>query len=158
MFLEIEYLPVSELNPYEGNAKIHTSEQIEQIKSSIQEFGMNDPIAIWGENNTIVEGHGRLIALQQLGIEEAPVIRLDALTDEQRRAYTLVHNKTTMNTGFDAGILQIELENIGEINMVDFGFDSFEESEAEEREAPDGFDEVDEMELENKCPRCGYEW
>jgi ParB/RepB/Spo0J family partition protein len=98
MKLEIEYIPIDELTPYENNAKIHTPEQIDQIKKSIAEFGMNDPIAVWREKNLIIEGHGRLTACKELGMTEVPIIRLDDLTDEQRRAYTLVHNQTTMNT------------------------------------------------------------
>lgn len=125
MKLKVEYVPIDSITPYENNAKIHTPEQIEQIKNSIKEFGMNDPIAIWGEDNIIIEGHGRLIALKELGFDVVPIIRLDDLTDEQRRAYTLVHNQTTMSTGFDLEILQIELENI-ELNMDDFGFNEFE--------------------------------
>ena len=122
MKLKIEYMPVDELKPYDKNAKIHTPDQIEQIKNSIREFGMNDPIGIWGEDNVIVEGHGRLQACKALGMKEVPVIRLDDLTDEQRRAYTLVHNQTTMNTGFDLDVLNEELDNI-DIDMSDYGFD-----------------------------------
>ena len=120
--LKVEYIPISELKPYENNAKIHTPEQIEQIKESIQEFGMNDPIGIWGKDNLIVEGHGRLLACQQLGMKEVPIIRLDDLTDDQRKAYTLIHNQTTMNTGFDIDILNEELESI-DLDMSDYGFD-----------------------------------
>ena len=105
MRLKVEYIPIDTLKPYDKNAKIHTKEQIEQIKKSITDFGMNDPIAIWGKDNLIVEGHGRLMACQELGYKEVPVIRIDGMTDEQRRAYTLVHNQTTMNTGFDIEIL-----------------------------------------------------
>lgn len=101
MKLKVDYIPIEQLKAYEKNAKIHTPEQIEEIKNSIQEFGMNDPIGIWGKDNLIVEGHGRLQACKELGMKEVPVIRLDDLTDEQRRAYTLVHNQTTMNTGFN---------------------------------------------------------
>lgn len=100
MELKIEYLSPGELIPYENNAKRHPAEQIEQIKESIKEFGFNDPIAI-DKGNVIVEGHGRLIAAQEMGLEKVPVIRLDELTEEQRKAYTLVHNKLTMNSGFD---------------------------------------------------------
>lgn len=121
MKLEIEYIPISEIKLYPNNAKIHTAEQIEQIKKSIQEFGFNDPIATWyGE---CVEGHGLIMAATELGIESVPVIRLDNLTDEQRKAYMLVHNKLTMNTEFNFDLLQIELENIPDIDMSDFGFD-----------------------------------
>ena len=122
MKLKIEYMPIGELKPYAGNAKLHPAEQVEQIKKSIQEFGMNDPIAIW-KNGEIIEGHGRLIAATELGLDVVPVIRLDSLTDEQRRAYSLIHNKINMNTGFDKDLLELELANIDSISMVDFGFD-----------------------------------
>lgn len=115
-------MPIDKLKPYANNAKIHTPEQIEQIKKSITDFGMNDPIAVWGSDNIIVEGHGRLMACKELGLKTVPVIRLDGLTDDQRKAYTLVHNQTTMNTGFDIDILNDELENI-ELDMSDFGFE-----------------------------------
>ena len=83
---------------------------------------MNDPIAVW-KNNEIIEGHGRLIACQQLGIKKVPVIRLDKLTDEQRKAYGLVHNKLTMNTDFDLSILNEELAALDDIDMSLFGFE-----------------------------------
>lgn len=145
MKLKVEYIPIDDLKPYENNAKIHTDEQIAQIKKSINEFGMNDPIGIWGKDNLIVEGHGRLIACKELGLKEVPIIRLDDLTDEQRKAYTLIHNQTTMNTGFDIDILNEELENI-EMDLSDFGFeleldDIEEEQEIVEDEVPDISDE-----------------
>lgn len=130
--LYIEYLPIATLKPYENNAKEHPQEQIDQIIESIRQFGMNDPIAIYGDEHLIVEGHGRLLALQQMGAIEAPTIRLDHMTDEQRKAYTLVHNKTTMNSGFNLEILNQELESI-DIDMTEFGFslDDMEQDEFE---------------------------
>lgn len=131
MKLKVEYLPIEEVKPYENNAKIHTPEQIDQIKASIEQFGMNDPIGVWSNDNIIVEGHGRLLACQELGYKEVPIIRLDELTDDQRKAYTLIHNQTTMNTGFDLDILNEELQNI-ELDMSDFGFDEIELDDIEE--------------------------
>lgn len=120
--MTIEYIKIDEIKEYEGNAKLHPREQIEQIKKSINDFGMNDPIAIW--QGEIVEGHGRLIACRELGFDEIPVIKLDHLTDKQRKAYTLIHNKLTMNSDFDLDILESELNEIGdEIDMSDFGFE-----------------------------------
>ena len=137
--MEIVKINIKDLKPYENNAKIHTQEQIEQIKNSIKEFGMNDPIAVWGKDNLIVEGHGRLEALKQLGYSEVDCIRLDHLTDEERKAYTLAHNKLTMNTDFDFDILDGELADIKDIDMSDFGFDlDFEDEEKEVEE--DEFD------------------
>lgn len=127
--LKIEYIPIEDLKPYSANAKIHTEEQINQIMESIEMFGMNDPIAVW-KDNIIIEGHGRLLACKELGIEEVPIIRLDDLTDDERKAYTLIHNKLTMNIDFDIDILNEELEHI-EIDMSQFGFDigTFEDEE-----------------------------
>ena len=131
--LKIEYINIDELVPYDKNAKLHPKDQIEQIKKSIEEFGMNDPIAI-DKDNVIIEGHGRLIACKELNYTEVPIIRLDHLTDEERKAYTLVHNKLTMNSDFDIDILNDELEDIININMEDFGFDlnfDFDDEEIE---------------------------
>lgn len=123
MNLKIEYLNKEELKPYANNAKIHSAEQVEQIKNSIREFGFNDPIAIWHDNE-IIEGHGRLLAVMKMDdIETVPVIRLDNLTDEQRRAYMLAHNKLTMNTDFDIELLNLELNDILDVDMKQFGFD-----------------------------------
>ena len=84
--LKIEYVPIEDLKAYERNAKLHPPEQIQQIKNSILEFGFNDPIAVW-KDNEIIEGHGRLMAAQELCYKEIPIIRLDSLSDEQRKAY-----------------------------------------------------------------------
>ena len=121
MELTIEYVPIDSIKPYAGNAKLHPQEQIDQIKRSIKIMGFDDPIAIW-KNGEIIEGHGRYLAAQQLGIETVPIIRLDDLSDEQRRAYTLIHNKLTMNTGFDVETMNLELAEIHTIDMAQFDF------------------------------------
>lgn len=126
MNLKITTANVADLVPYARNAKQHPDWQIKQIAASITEFGMNDPIAIWHDPTqhnapVIVEGHGRVLALQQLGVKTCPVICLDHLTDEQRRAYALVHNKLTMNTTFDLDMLNMELEDLGpDIDLSEF--------------------------------------
>lgn len=153
--LKIEYVKLSEIKPYKGNAKTHPKEQVEQIKKSIQELGFNDPIGIW--HDEIVEGHGRYMAAQELGLDTVPVIRLDGLTDEQRRAYTLIHNKLTMNSDFDFDILSSELDDILDIDMSDFGFSesisSFDETALNElfADAP----EKEKKPKTVKCPHCG---
>lgn len=120
--LKIEYVDIKSIKMYSNNAKLHPKEQIQQIKNSILEFGFNDPIAVW-KDNEIIEGHGRLLAAQQLGYKELPIIRLDDLSDEQRKAYCLAHNKLTMNSDFDLDVLSAELDSITNIDMSDFGFD-----------------------------------
>ena len=128
--MQIEKIKISDLLEYKYNAKEHPQWQIEQIVASIKQFGFNDPIAI-DENNTIIEGHGRLYALQELGETDVDCIRLSHLDEEQKRAYILAHNKLTMNTDFDLDLLQLELDNIIDIDMSDFGFEISKEMEVE---------------------------
>lgn len=119
----IERVNLDIIIPYENNAKEHPQEQIEQIKQSILEFGNNDPIAV-DENNVIIEGHGRYIALKELGYKEAECIILKGLSDEQKNAYRLVHNKLTMNSDWDLEKLELELFNLSSsFNLEDYGFE-----------------------------------
>lgn len=137
--LKVEYVPIDSVKPYEKNAKIHTAEQIEQIKNSINQFGMVDPIGVW--HDTIVEGHGRYIACQELGMDTIPVVKLDHLTDKQRKAYAIAHNKLTMNTNFENELLGEDLKELmDEIDMVDLGFGEFELTMLTEDFKPDEYD------------------
>ena len=131
MELKIEYMALDKLKPYEKNARKHQKADLSTIKASISEFGMSDPIGVWGKDNIIVEGHGRYLACKELGIEEVPVMHLDHLTDEQRRAYALAHNKTAEMSEWDFGLLGDELADILDIDMSDFGFDLSDDEEEE---------------------------
>ena len=137
--LAVEYVGIDTIEPYEHNARKHCSKDLAAIKKSIEEFGFNDPIGIW--HNQIVEGHGRLLAAQELGFTEIPIIRLDNLTDEQRRAYTLAHNKTAELSDWDFDVLAEEIKDIADFDMSEFGFDledfESETTEIEEDEIPD---------------------
>lgn len=135
MTLKIENISINKLMPYENNARKHTEEDVQTIINSIQEFGFNDPVGVWGENNIIVEGHGRFLAAKKLGIKEIPCIRLDELSDEQRKAYSLAHNKTAEMSTWDFDLLQTELDGIFDIDMSGFGFDLGEDI------SPDDFGE-----------------
>ena len=120
--LEIVYLPVDDLEEYEGNARDHGEEDVAAIRRSIEKFGFDDPIGIWSDHNVIVEDHGRLMAAKALGMKEVPCIRLDHMTDAERKAYGLAHNKTAELSRWNFGKLELELSNLGEFNMGDFGF------------------------------------
>lgn len=107
--IELVYLPIESLTPYEKNARKHQKADIDVIKKSIEEFGFNDPIGIWSDKNIIIEGHGRLLALKELGWKTVPCIRLDHLTDEQRKAYALAHNRSAELSTWDFDTLDEEL-------------------------------------------------
>ncbi len=120
--IKVFEVPTASLVPYANNAKEHSQLQVEQIANSIEEFGFNDPIAVWenadGEME-VVEGHGRVLAAQRLGMGKVPVFYLNHLSDEQRRAYTHVHNQTTLHSGFDP--LKLDMD----IKQLDFDWESF---------------------------------
>lgn len=121
--MKIEQIKIEDLKPYERNARRHEAADVAAIVKSIEAFGFNDPVGVWGPQNVIVEGHGRVMAAKQLGMTEVPCIRLDDLTDEQRRAYALAHNKTAELSTWDAELLPLELEDLPTIDMAGFGFD-----------------------------------
>ena len=142
MELKIEYLPIKVLRPYEKNTRKHQKKDVDNIAKSIEKYGMCDAIGIWGEQNIIVEGHGRMLACKQLGMTEVPCVRLDHLTDEQRREYAIAHNATAELSEWDLDILPDEL---AELDLSDFDFDFGIEDEEEETEiVEDEAPEVDE--------------
>lgn len=141
--LSIEYLSIDELKPYPNNARKHRDKDVNAIASSIDEFGFDDPIGIWSKENIIVEGHGRYQAAKSLGIDRVPVIRLDHLTDEQRKAYALAHNKTAELSAWDFDLLDTELGDIPGIDMTEFGFEFVDEWLEHEKNAETTQDRVE---------------
>ena len=160
--LNIEYVNIDDVFMYENNAKEHTDKQIEDIVTSIRKYGMNDPIAVW-KDNVIIEGHGRLLACKQLRFTEVPIIHLDSLTDEERREYMIVHNQTTMETGWDFSKLEQEL---ADLDFSDFSFDfNIDEAETiagQEQSIRDGeeidIDDYSDEQFECECPKCGFKF
>lgn len=140
--LNIEYIEVGKLKPYKRNNKKHVDFDIGEIAKSIEKYGMNDPIGIWGDN-VIVEGHGRLEACKRLGIDKVPCIRLDHLTDKQRREYAILHNKTAELAKYDIGNLKLELPNL-DFSDFDFDFGIDVDTDKEKEIVEDEIPEVDE--------------
>ena len=139
--LQIVYKPIDSVLGYINNARVHPQEQIDQIKSSIIEFGMCTPIGI--HNDTIVYGHGRHEALKQLGYDKIPTLDLSHLTEAQRKAFTIADNKIGDNSSFDEELLKIELQSLQEMDFdySDLGFDfDFDIEEISEEEFEETFD------------------
>lgn len=129
-YFDLERLPPSDLVPYDRNARTHSPAQVSQIVASIKEFGFTNPILI-AEDNTIIAGHGRVLAAQEMGMKVVPCLRLAGLTDEQRRAYIIADNKLAENAGWDEELLKLEL---GELRDLGFELDviGFDRSELDE--------------------------
>lgn len=117
----------SELSPYGSNARTHTPEQIEKIAASIQEFGFINPIII-DANNGVIAGHARLQAAQSIGLASVPVLRVEHLTEAQKRAYIIADNRLAeIGTDWDVELLQQELADLGDLGLdlelMGFGVD-----------------------------------
>ncbi len=117
--LHIEYLAISDLKPNPRNARLHSQKQLHQIAASIGEFGFNVPVLI-DRANVIIAGHGRVDAARKLGMETVPVVRIEHLTDEQKRAFALADNKIALNSDWDLEVLQLDMK---ELSALDLNFD-----------------------------------
>jgi ParB-like chromosome segregation protein Spo0J len=124
---KIEFIAIDKLIPYVNNARIHSDEQVLQIAASIKEFGFNNPVLIDKENG-IVAGHGRVMAAKKLEHAAVPCIRLEHLTEAQRKAYILADNKIALNSTWDKDLLMLEVETLTEMgmNLDILGFDASE--------------------------------
>jgi DNA modification methylase len=123
----IEWLSTSELIPYARNSRTHSDAQVAQIAGSIKEFGFNNPILI-DEANSIIAGHGRVMAAQKIGLDKVPCIRLEHLSETQRRAYVIADNRLALNAGWDDKMLEVELKQLDE-DSFDLTLLGFDESE-----------------------------
>jgi hypothetical protein len=142
--MNIEQRKTADLIPYARNAKLHNEQQIAQIAASIKEFGFNDPIEITVDN-VIIAGHGRVLAAQKLGLTEVPVIVHSHLTDNQRKAYTLLNNRLAeTGGGWDTEMLKLELDELPEFTFDCFegGFDLIKEYDYENSETVPSLDEL----------------
>jgi ParB-like chromosome segregation protein Spo0J len=117
--LHIEYIAISDLKPNPRNARVHSQKHLHQIAASISEFGFNVPVLI-DRGNIIIAGHGRVDAARKLGMETVPVLRIEHLTDEQKRAFALADNKIALNSDWDLEMLQL---NLKELSALDLNFD-----------------------------------
>ena len=119
--MKIEMLSAAEIHPYENNAKKHPARQVKRIANSIEQFGFQQPIVV-DKDGVIIIGHGRFLACQKLGIGKIPCVRAENLTEGQIKALRLADNKTN-ESDWDEGLLNIELADIIDVDMSDFGFD-----------------------------------
>ena len=123
---KIEWMSVETLIPYAKNARTHSDEQVAQIAGSIKEFGFNNPVLV-DKDNSIIAGHGRLMAARKLGMDKVPVVQLGHMTEAQRKAYVLADNRIALNSGWDTSMLSLELQELkDDIDLSLLGFDADE--------------------------------
>lgn len=124
---DLEQRSIADLTPYARNSRTHSEAQVAQIAASITEFGFTNPILVDAEGG-IIAGHGRVLAAQSIGLETVPVLVLDHLTEDQRRAYVIADNKLALNAGWDDDALRAEIEALadGGYDLDLIGFDAGE--------------------------------
>lgn len=126
--MNIVEIKIDKLKVYENNPRNNT-EAVSKVAASIEEFGFKVPIII-DRDNIIIAGHTRLLAAKELGFEKVPCIVADDLTPEQVKAFRLADNKVSEYSTWDFQKLNLELEDLQDFEMVDFGF--YETSDGED--------------------------
>lgn len=145
---QMELIPISKLVPYINNARTHSPEQINKLRSSMREFGFINPVII-DKDYGIIAGHGRVMAAKEEGIDEVPCVFAEHLTETQKKAYILADNRMALDAGWDEEMLKIELETLQgmdfDVSLIGFEEDEisnlFEDDEIKE----DDFDVADEL-------------
>ena len=138
---KIELWPIERLRPYEKNARTHSQEQVDQLVKSIEEFGFTNPILV-DSGDGILAGHGRLMAAKVAGMRQVPVVVLDYLDEDQRRAYILADNKLAMNAGWDDEMLREEIEALKDAEF-DLDLIGFSEEELEDLFDGEGVEQLE---------------
>jgi len=165
MQLNVKYRKVEDLIPYVNNSRKHSDEQVAQISASIKEFGWTNPILIDG-TNSIIAGHGRLMAARKLKMDEVPTIEISHLTDTQRKALVIADNKLALNADWDNTLLTIELDDLLKDGFaIDIlGFNEQEIKTIMQEVNFDAGSEEDQGKLDQLdpkwicCPNCGKEF
>jgi hypothetical protein len=93
----IEHVRIATLRPHNKNARTHSAQQIKQIARSIDRFGFNNPVLVDQDNN-IIAGHGRVAAAKMLGQEVVPTLRIEHLSEEEKRAFIITSTSSSSQT------------------------------------------------------------
>lgn len=134
MALTVEQVATGDLIPYARNARTHSPAQVAEISASVREFGWTNPVLI-DEGNVIIAGHGRVMAAEQIGMDQVPCIRLADLSETQKRALRIADNKLALHAGWDEELLRLEIVDL-QLEHFDITLTGFAPSDfAEDRYA-----------------------
>lgn len=154
--LKIVYKPINDLVPYENNPR-HNEEAVPYVKASIEKFGFKVPLII-DKHNVIVAGHTRLLAARGVGLTELPCVLADDLTDEQIKQLRLVDNKVSEFASWDFDKLNLELQDIEDTDMEDFGFIPSSDLDINDEEFYQNEKTKEKEPKKVVCPHCGQEF
>ena len=160
---EMKLVPIDRLVPYINNARTHSPEQINKLRSSLREFGFINPVII-DRDYGVIAGHGRILAAKEEGITEVPCVFADYLTEAQKKAYIIADNRMAMDAGWDEELLRVEIEALQaeafDVSLT--GFDPNEIDDLFKENLKDGLHDDDfDIEAELKKPtftKAGDVW
>ena len=124
---EMKLVPIGKLVPYVNNARTHSPEQINKLRSSLREFGFINPVII-DRDFGVIAGHGRILAAKEEGIAEVPCVFADHLTEAQKKAYIIADNRMAMDAGWDEELLRVEIEAL-QAEAFDLSLTGFDDKE-----------------------------
>ena len=124
---EMQLVPIEKLVPYVNNARTHSPEQINKLRSSLREFGFINPVII-DRDYGVIAGHGRILAAKEEGIKDIPCVFADHLTEAQKKAYIIADNRMAMDAGWDEELLRVEIEAL-QAEAFDLSLTGFDEKE-----------------------------
>lgn len=157
----VERWPISRLLAYPQNPMTHSGEQVEQIAASMRAFGWTIPVLV-DEAGVLIAGHGRVLAGQAAGFDEAPVMVARNWTDAQKRAYRIADNQLARTSDWSRAMLRLELTDLKALDF-DLKLTGFPENLLVDfmamPKAPDSFATFGaDLATQYCCPRCAYRW
>lgn len=127
----LESMAVADLRPHERNPRTHSKKQVEQIAASIKRFGFTNPVLV-DRDGQVIAGHGRIEAAKLLGMATVPVLRLEHMTEAEKRAYVIADNRLAELAGWDNDLLALELAAVSELDSdFDLALTGFDVAEIE---------------------------
>jgi ParB-like chromosome segregation protein Spo0J len=157
----IEQIDIKKLIPYARNSRTHSDIQISQIAASIKEFGFTNPVLI-SDTYDIIAGHGRVLAAKKLGWDTVPCIRLDHLSDTQRKAYVIADNSIALNSDWNFDMLSVEIDELNDykfdVSLLAFSNEQLSELIGSAEELPEPKEELKADKKSTICPKCNWEF
>ena len=160
--MKLEKLKLSEIIPYENNPRKNDA-AVNAVAESIRQCSYITPIIV-DENHVIIAGHTRYKALMALGESEAECLVCDGLTEEQKKKYRFLDNKTGEKATWDLMKLEVELEGLDLEGFDFFGMAADLPVDGDgtgTNKELTGSTELDtevfgDEEFKYECPNCGF--